>query len=523
MEILVIFTIILNGVHTYDRLGLVYPIGEKTVPLITNITTLNFKIASEKDFIFNGHKEILTKMRTLIEDPVYNGDDLVLKTFKSRLENHLDKTDYLIEKYYSLFYKLNARKTDEKTHTDLRLNKIVPGLELDTTLAIVGQLLVKIDTGTVPIIDEEATSEPPVSGADALNLELLNLDRELGLDKRSIELDGDKKEESGKTKLTGTDNISIKESVINLTIMLIQSIDNYNEELSRLISYLREIRNNNFGPTTIEHFRLLLNLTEANTDILHATSRNYRSTDTDVSFTLQFTIQHSKENLVEYKNVPIFGFQLNSTYFSNDLVSELFTLECKAGVCYKKMNTTCINKLMEGSLYEIVEECYFTRNNADFILVQDGIIIMNKENKQIMELLKKHNLELTILPSLIKFTGCYNLINNGVKVQGCFNEPRQIVPSLYSNLQITQYLDPDFWHLMYKHFMDLPKSIAIVVVVLGTFGCIWSNFCLYHYCCKCWRNKMYTRVPNNRVNTMAMTEVRGRNIQGRRGQNSRSD
>lgn len=513
MEILVIFIVILNGVYTYDRLGLVYPIGEKTVPLITNITTVNFKISAEKNHIFNGHKGILNKIRVLTKDQLFNGDDLVLKTFKNRLENHLDKTDYLIKKYYSLFYNLNSRKTDEEIHTDLSLSKIVPGLELDTSLAIIGQILAKIETTPEPIVKESTTTDPPISGADALDLELMNLDRELGLDKRSIDSDGDKEEERDKTKLTGLENIS----VINLTIMLIQSIDNYCEELNRLISYLREIQNNRFSPTTLEHFRLLLNLTEADTDILHATSRNYRSSDTDVSFTLQFTIQHSKENLVEYKNVPIFGYQLNATYFSNDLVSDLFTLECKAGVCYKDTNTSCLNKLMEGSLYEIVEECQFSRNNADFILVQDGLIIMNKDNEQITELLKEHNLELTVYPSLIKFTGCYTLINNGVKIQGCFNEPRQIVPSLYGSMQITQYLDPDFWHLIYKHFMDLPKSIAIVAVVLGTFGCIWGNFCLYHYFCKCLRNKVYTRVPNARVNTMAM-EVRGRNTQGRRGQ-----
>lgn len=481
----------------YDRIGLVHGIGEKTFPLITNITKLSYKITSEKEFVFDGHKTTINRIRTLLESTLFRESEIEehLPTFRVRLTSQLDKSDYLIKKYYSLFYNLNDRKQDSGKHIELLKEKLTPGLEFDTARALYESLNVDKDSKLGSI---SSTANTP-GRTDSTEKPLI----EIGLDKRSTNAQGDS--EQSNNKKVGQDIITDskkKEKIISLAILLIQSVDNYNEELNHLINYIREVKNNQFSQNSIQHFRQLLNITKADSEILNIQTLNYKSNPDEILFDLQIAIQHDNEILITYLNIPIHGFSLNDSFYSNDLASDLFSMKCLNGICYKSRNTSCIHNLMKGTLAEIIQTCKFSKNRQQFDIVPDGIIIYSGNNKDINKLLEKLSLEVTSYPSLIRFKDCYNLTQHGATFTGCLELPRQIIPSLYSKEEINKYFDLDFWRLMINHFLDLPKTVTVVGIVAVNFSLIWATFCVFHFICKCCRNKKTTPKTATNINNL---------------------
>ena len=496
-----IFILWCTQTEGYDRIGLVHGIGEKTFPLITNITKLSYKITSEKEFVFEGHKTTINGIRTLLESNLFRESEIEehLPTFRVRLTSQLDKADYLIRKYYSLFYKLNDRKQDSGKHIELLKEKLTPGLEFDTARALYESLNVDKDSKLGSISSDTGNTD---SAGEPLI--------DIGLDKRSIDASGDVEQ----SKKVGQDIITDskkKQKIISLAILLIQSVDNYNEELNHLINYIREVKNNQFSQNTIQHFRQLMNNTKADSEILNIQTLNYKSNLDEIFFELQIAIQHDNEILITYLNIPIHGFSLNDSFYSNDLASNLFSMKCHNGICYKNMNTTCIHNLMKGTLAEIIDTCKFSKNSRQFDIVPDGIIIYSGNNKDINQLLEKLSLEVTSYPSLIKFNDCYNLTQQGVTFTGCLDLPRQIIPSLYSKEDINKYFDLNFWKLMINNFLDLPKTVTVVGIVVVNFSLIWATFCAFHFICKCCRSKKPTQKTTTNINNLNRRRRQPRN------------
>lgn len=447
-----------------DKLGLLYSAGVVTLPATTNITTNSYSIKKQNSTVFAGHKERFLKIEALLKQPLFLNSSVTkyLPTLGLNLQIQCKKGLYLIEKYLGLFRDINSESvnTDENS---ILINKdnYFPGIEQDSISALYESLQ-----------DKEKFALIDTSAGDIMTDYGINAPLE-------------------------------QTQIINYGILLLNSINSYNNELQLYIDFIREVRDGSLSYKNREEIKPFLGISgnESNVEILSARVKNYASNPSKITFDITYILQIDDQNFVKYKNIPLNGYILNKTFYSSDLTSEIFTLNCKEKICTKVFNTTCSKNLIAGSIYDIIKSCPFQIFDKEFEITSFGILIYKLENDDLIALLKTQQLTVDTFPSLVRFRDCFEIENHGIKQTGCLDFNKEVITSLYANANVDFLLHLK-WYTQILYMMTNYPLVVLISVIAATLFISMTIFkafftCCYKSCCK--KKSKYQPVKTNSI------------------------
>ena len=172
-------------------------------------------------------------------------------------------------------------------------------------------------------------------------------------------------------------------------------------------------------------------------------------------------------------------------------------MDCTQEVCFELTPDPCGEALFEGQLDDILLNCPFTREGAEFEITDVGIFIYSEPGKELKALIKEHELEVKTYPTLIQFTGCYSLPRGNVLITGCLNLPTLQYESKYDSTVIEQYFNPFFALMILKNLQNGPLVATILLLPLSAFFCVCGlRSCIKRMCCKTQKNQLNNRQIN---------------------------
>ena len=236
----------------------------------------------------------------------------------------------------------------------------------------------------------------------------------------------------------------------------------------------------------------------------------YNSGDQTIEFEIKVIVLGELEEFLMYKSVPYMHFKVNRTYYSDTAHTRLFSLECINGICSELQEDDCGKSLFEKDLDDILINCPFSYENAQYEITTSGIFIYSTPPEDLQALLEKHDLTPENFPALVQFSDCYNLKQGNVLVSGCIDLPAKQLTSRYDQTTVEAYFNPFFLMMIWNYLKNGPFIATILILPASLFLCL----CGVSTCCKrMFRSKpKYKRVHNpqhsGRTNRIGRTSRR---------------
>jgi hypothetical protein len=175
---------------------------------------------------------------------------------------------------------------------------------------------------------------------------------------------------------------------------------------------------------------------------------------------------------------------LNQNFYSNEFNDKLFTISCNDKFGVENEMDNCGISLLNGTSYDIIQACTFIQTDLTFEITSQGIFIYDIPNPTLAALLKTHKITIDSYPSLVQFFGTYNLTENGIHVTGSFAFESKVYPSEFTSANIQYYLDPNWYMLIARTFLNIPLVMTISIIASAVFTCGCSLKYTYNTMCR---------------------------------------
>ena len=288
--------------------------------------------------------------------------------------------------------------------------------------------------------------------------------------------------------------------LINNIILLDNAFGSFFKDLVEFVKFLQAMKYQTATEGLTSKFQEHFDSTgkDVNIDLLMPVY--FRSEANKLNFEVKVTSYSDNENYEIYKSVPHCGYKVEKQYYSDLSRTKTFALECHEGLCYEVTSDTCGQALTSGEIDNILRECPVKRDTAEFEITDAGIFIYSEPNHELQKLLADHEITIDTYPTLIQFSGCYELRRGNILVSGCYNLPNQTYESKYDCSTVESYVAPSFRSKLLKRIMDIP----LVALVLLLPGCAVLSLCILLtcllICCASSKSNTHQRAPPRTMN-----------------------
>ncbi len=413
-----------------ETLDVIYPEKYVTFPKHTRYSTYNYKIE---------HEPTITE----IEDKLWNSIQTVVTTKNLFKENIHSKPLYILGTVINNHVN-QIKKYRTKLNQFLKPQKF--GLPNDNNTLINSTTLLP-DLSTQEILELSAVIEPMFDTT---------------IDKASSESE-------------------LYLELFNKVYLLELTISQYTEDLIKFYTLINCIISGKCYQNMPIVFESILSLTP-NYQLQSIHTSYYAATDTSLSFDLTVVETTDALQVIQYKSIPMENYILDAKLYSNEMHENFFQLECNNEKCIKQAPGLCESSIHNGTLDMIIANCEFKPNNMDFEITDIGIFIYSTPNAELTELLETFDIELTSFPSLVQFTGCFNLTDQDLITEKCFEFKRSVISSKYQNINFTELLEPRLIHRTIENLTDLDLILAINIMIVGSMFMILICKCVLKTC-----------------------------------------
>lgn len=428
MKILLLLLMIADIQAT--RLTLLLQSNEIELISSTHLWTKSYRLNLERAFLTDSTASIQTIKDIIGGLSITNVDpsaDLKLKDLVSRSDFLLNDSLDLLRNYTAVFYKQQISDTASLSFDVLKIEDLVPGIN---TVAI-SQIAAKL-----------------------------------------VEV-----------KIKGDSIIKLDEMLDLLNSCVIAS-ESFNEKMAKLIDLIHGIFHNRFSA---QNMKQLENLDRKHR-LFAVETLGLVGTSTDLSFELSLEKVVESKLYPRYLPVQLFNYILGQDFFGTNENSLAFPYRCNFVGCFRDLNSRCVIDLNSNNLTHIINTCVLQKSYLDFEVTSQGILVYSNENEDLKKLIKAHSLEITIFPSLLKFSGNFSLTSYGKIFKGGFDMKTELIPSAYSNSAMPLIFNRNFIELVLSQISDasflFTVSLIIILNIVGGIICIKSCKVLLKLCKK---------------------------------------
>ncbi len=413
-----------------EQLDVIYPEKYVTFPKHTKYTTYNYKIEHEPT-ITNIEDKLWNNIQTMVETTNLFKENIHSKPLHilgTVINNHVNQ----IKKYRTKineFFKPRKFGMPNNNNTLIKSTTLLP------------------DLSTKEIIELSAVIEP------ALNI---SIDKTASESELYLEL-------------------------FNKIYLLELTISQYTEDLIKFYTLINCIISGKCYQNMPIVFESILSHTP-DYQLQSIRTSYYAATKTSLSFDLTVVETTDALQFIQYKSIPMENYIMDAKLYSNEMHENFFQLECNNDICIKQAPGLCESSIHNGTLDMIIDNCEFKPNNMDFEITDIGIFIYSTPNAELIKILKTFDIKLTSFPSLVQFTGCFNLTDQDLTTETCYKFEKAVIISKYQNTNITELLEPRLIQRTIENLTDLDLILAINVMIVGSMIIILICKCVLKMC-----------------------------------------
>ena len=255
-------------------------------------------------------------------------------------------------------------------------------------------------------------------------------------------------------------NLDTSINVLKETLIRIQTV---NDDLAKNINLINCIRTNYYDHNTLKYIEILFN----QTDILDIFTENMQSSATSFKFEIKIITALTFESRKNLKNVQIFNYILEDKFYKNEKEDKGYSYICNGKFCIRDQHSKCVVDLNSKNLTHVLNHCSFKKSYKIIDICAEGILIYSDQSSSVNALLKTLELKVDLFPSLVQFTGKYNLDIQGSIFMGAFALKEKIIPTKYIENDLPLIFNQNFLQLMLAQWDDIPFLITISVIFVA--------------------------------------------------------
>jgi hypothetical protein len=258
----------------------------------------------------------------------------------------------------------------------------------------------------------------------------------------------------------GDQNLDTSINVLKETLVRILKL---NEELARIVKLINSIKTNYYDNNTLKYIESLYN----QTDIMDVFTENMQSSATSFKFEIKIITALTFESRKNLKNVQIFNYILEDRFYKNEKEDKGYSYICNGKFCIRDQHSKCVVDLNSKNLTHVLNHCSFKKSYKIIDICAEGILIYSGESSSVNALLKTLELKVDLFPSLVQFTGKYNLDIQGSIFMGAFALKEKIIPTKYIENDLPLIFNQNFLQLILAQWDDIPFLITISVIFVA--------------------------------------------------------
>ena len=283
----------------------------------------------------------------------------------------------------------------------------------------------------------------------------------------------------------GDQNLDTSLNVLKETLIRILKV---NEELARNVKLINSIKTNYYDNNTLKYLEILFN----QTDIMDVFTENMQSSATSFKFEIKIITALTFESRKNLKNVQIFNYILEDKFYKNEKEDKGYPHICNGKFCIRDQHSKCVIDLNSKNLTHVLNHCSFKKSYKLIDICAEGILIYSDQSSSVNALLKTHELKVDLFPSLVQFTGKYNLDIQGSIFMGAFALKDKIIPTKYIENDLPLIFNQNFLQLMLAQWDDIPFLITISVIFVANMLIFTISIKIF----KCLHKNIWARCKN---------------------------